>query len=35
MLFITALQLELLGDPLAIWERFKDHFCDDLLYRLR
>ena len=35
MLFITALRHELLGDPLAIWDRFKDHFCDDLLYQLR
>ena len=35
MLLVTALRLELLGDPLTIWDRFKDKFCDDLIHRLR
>jgi hypothetical protein len=35
MLLITALLQDLIRDQLAIWDRFKDHFCDDLLYQLR
>jgi hypothetical protein len=35
MLLITALLQDLIGDELAIWERFKDKFCDDLLYQLQ
>lgn len=34
-LFTTALLFGQVGDPLALWIRFREHLCDDLPHRLR
>ena len=33
-LFLTGLRQRMIADPLAIWNRYKHHFCDDLWRRL-
>lgn len=33
-LFLTGLRQQLIADPLTIWNRYKDHFSDDLRYFL-
>lgn len=33
-LFLTGLRQRLIADPVEVWNRFKDHFCDDLSHRL-
>ena len=33
-LFLTGLRQRLIADPLTIWDRYKQHFCDDLWRRL-
>ncbi|CCE26556.1 uncharacterized protein CPUR_00024 [Claviceps purpurea 20.1] len=33
-LFLSGLYLRLIADPLAIWNKYKDQFCDDLERRL-
>ena len=35
ILFSTALIQQEISDPLVLWNQFKEHFCDDLQYRLR
>lgn len=34
-LFLTGLRHQLIPDPAAIWERYKDSLCDDLYHRLQ
>jgi hypothetical protein len=33
-LFLTGLCHQVIADPLAIWDRYKDSFCEDLWHRL-
>jgi hypothetical protein len=33
-LFLTGLRQRLITDPLAIWDRYKHHLCDDLWRQL-
>ncbi|KAG5961806.1 hypothetical protein E4U57_007398 [Claviceps arundinis] len=33
-MFLIGLREQMIANPLAIWDRYKDHFCDDLPRRL-
>jgi hypothetical protein len=33
-LFLTGVRQQLIADPRAIWDRYKESFCDDLAHRL-
>ena len=33
-LFLTGLRQQMIADPLEIWRRYRESFCDDLQYRL-
>ena len=33
-LFLTGIRQQLIADPQVIWDRYKEHFCDDLARKL-
>ena len=33
-LFLTGVRQQLIADPRAIWDRYKESFCDDLAHKL-